>query len=133
MCTKRHWLPGKKLMPPLEEKGNRGLGYVIRDSIEHAFRDFLFITQVLCVLTVFASCLPQQQNRVTSYLLSLIESTSSFRLFFRLKQLLSMYRVQFDHQDIILANATDPTTMTYFTSLLKLATSKGNSVYIIFY
>lgn len=44
-----------------------------------------------------------------------------------------MYRVQFDHQDIILANATDPTTMTYFTSLLKLAISKGNSVYTIFY
>lgn len=44
-----------------------------------------------------------------------------------------MYRVQFDHQDIILANATDPTTMTYFSSLLKLTASKGNVVNALFY
>lgn len=36
-----------------------------------------------------------------------------------------MYRVRFDYLDIIVGNATDPTTMTYFSSLLKRAAPKG--------
>lgn len=36
-----------------------------------------------------------------------------------------MYRVHFDHLDIILANAAFPTTKMYFTSLLERSASKG--------
>ncbi|XP_022163509.1 bumetanide-sensitive sodium-(potassium)-chloride cotransporter-like [Myzus persicae] len=44
----------------------------------------------------------------------------------KLKQLLSLYRIDFDYIDIILANTTGPTTMTYFISLLERAASKEN-------
>lgn len=42
-----------------------------------------------------------------------------------------MYRIEFDYIEIILANATNPTTMTYFTSLLQRTTRKGNYEYLI--
>ncbi|XP_026809407.1 bumetanide-sensitive sodium-(potassium)-chloride cotransporter-like isoform X2 [Rhopalosiphum maidis] len=44
----------------------------------------------------------------------------------KLKQLLSLYRIDFDYLDIILSNTTDPTTMTYFNSLFERASSKEN-------
>ncbi|XP_029347410.1 bumetanide-sensitive sodium-(potassium)-chloride cotransporter-like isoform X2 [Acyrthosiphon pisum] len=44
----------------------------------------------------------------------------------KLKQLLALYRIDFDYMDIILANTTGPTTMTYFNSLLERAASKEN-------
>uniref|UniRef100_A0A2S2PML0 Solute carrier family 12 member 2 n=1 Tax=Schizaphis graminum TaxID=13262 RepID=A0A2S2PML0_SCHGA len=47
-------------------------------------------------------------------------------VFFRLKQLLSLYRIDFDYLDIILSNTTDPATMTYFNSLFERASSKEN-------
>lgn len=56
--------------------------------------------------------------------MNIIKTTITI-IIFRLKQLLSMYRVSFDYLDIIVGNTTDPTTMTYFTSLLKRAAPKG--------
>ncbi|XP_027848383.2 bumetanide-sensitive sodium-(potassium)-chloride cotransporter-like [Aphis gossypii] len=44
----------------------------------------------------------------------------------KLKQLLSLYRIDFDYLDIILSNTTDLSTMTYFNSLLERASSKEN-------
>ncbi|XP_025413085.1 bumetanide-sensitive sodium-(potassium)-chloride cotransporter-like isoform X2 [Sipha flava] len=44
----------------------------------------------------------------------------------KLKQLLSMYRVHFDYLDVILTSTTDPTTMTYFTTLLEHVNPEGN-------
>ncbi|XP_015367251.1 PREDICTED: bumetanide-sensitive sodium-(potassium)-chloride cotransporter-like [Diuraphis noxia] len=51
-------------------------------------------------------CLPEEKNK--------------------LKQLLSLYRINFDYLDIILSSTAGPTTMIYFSSLLKRATSKEN-------
>lgn len=54
-------------------------------------------------------------------------------IFFRLKQLLSLYRIDiFDYIDVILVNNTDPTTMAYFTSLLKRAATEGDNRYLYF-
>ncbi|CAI6364618.1 unnamed protein product [Macrosiphum euphorbiae] len=44
----------------------------------------------------------------------------------KLKQLLALYRIDFDYLDIILANTTGNTTMTYFNSLLERVSSKEN-------
>ncbi|XP_022163512.1 bumetanide-sensitive sodium-(potassium)-chloride cotransporter-like [Myzus persicae] len=44
----------------------------------------------------------------------------------KLKQLLSLYRIDFDYLDIILANTASPTTMTYFNSLLERTDTKMN-------
>ncbi|KAL4099116.1 hypothetical protein QTP88_023594 [Uroleucon formosanum] len=44
----------------------------------------------------------------------------------KLKQLLALYRIDFDYMDIILANTAGPTTMTYFNSLLERVASKKN-------
>lgn len=43
--------------------------------------------------------------------------TNYVTFIFRLKQLLSMYRVQFDFIDVVLANATSLKTMANFTTL----------------
>jgi hypothetical protein len=37
-----------------------------------------------------------------------------------------MYRVHFDYLDVILTSTTDPTTMTYFTTLLEHVNPEGN-------
>ncbi|XP_022163508.1 bumetanide-sensitive sodium-(potassium)-chloride cotransporter-like [Myzus persicae] len=44
----------------------------------------------------------------------------------KLKQLLSLYRIDYDYLEIILANTTGPTTMTYFNYFLERAVSKEN-------
>lgn len=51
-----------------KENGNGGQEDVIRVSIEQAFGEFRFVTQILFVLTVLTSCISQQQDQETTYL-----------------------------------------------------------------
>lgn len=46
-----------------------------------------------------------------------LSTKNYFNIIFRLKQLLSMYRIQFDFIDVVLANVISQKTMVDFTNL----------------